>query len=909
MRRPSADLQSALICCLLLLAAAAAPAQGDLYLVFGSDTSIWDGLDVNRYVCHYQTDLYTATAGNTVTVFSDAFRQPLRDSCGRIMPLTWWMHSGNVFRHADNHDVPLANTITMHLMKRYHGEAISRFGDELTLHYHTWDWTDENGDGLYYWNQARHFSQCRDDFDLTLCDYLLEEELFPVSFRSGWHYMDNAWQARLDELLPFSLHNAWPSRKTTDDEPTDNIIDWSQAPSEWIPYHPSPQDYQRPGISKGWNVRCISLSSVKQATVEKMFAGAASHGAQLACLWSHLPESDFPAQISRAHELIAAAAKKYPNVRFHYLTAVDAYQAWLKTADHQAPRLGFTSTDEEWPRFRIETDEPIFQKEPFVAIRDIYQRRQILPCTLVGENCWEAISPVPLAELVKAGVALCDTVGNQAMAFIRFLSDDIYRDNETPGYREIAGTFSTIDSYAWGRDARAASVAPGDSAIIRQELPISTRGNYQLYCQMAPVSNTVDSVTAILTQYGRKVWRQSVAVQEGAKTWLRVASCELDPAGQPALYLLAHNRHPQPRSFSPDGIKITAVIPGRQLGVAPGLIQFSDISLYSRVSQELRLSNGGKEPLTIHSINSQSGLLRFSQSGPLVLAPFASALVTVTFTPDQPISRIDSIIVRSDDPVRPSLLIPVHLAARSYFVTVDDLDSSGYREYGDWRTSTAQAYGSRSRYVNLSGNSGARARFTAVVERSGLYEIAFLHPVTVNASNNALYTIASSGITLDSLYFDQNAGSGSWVPLGSWQLTAGVPVVVEVIHNGGHSAGAVLRADAIRFTLMTETAVMHHPAAELPPAAPRLWGNYPNPFNASTVIRFELPAAAEIRLEVHDLAGRMVRQLRVGRGTAGMQEIIWDGRDDSGGRVASGIYLLLLRSGDFALQRRLVLIR
>ena len=516
---------------------------------------------------------------------------------------------------------------------------------------------------------------------------------------------------------------------------------------------------------------------------------------------------------------------------------------------------------------------------------------------------------MPAAELVKAGVALCDTVGNQAMAFIRFLPDDLYFDNETRGYREITGVFSTIDSYAWGRNARAASVATGDSAIVRHELPIPARGVYQLFCQTAPVSDPADSLTAILTQFGRKVWRQSIPAQEGAKTWLRIGSCELDPAGQPALYLLAHNRHPQPRSFSPDGLRITAVIPGRQLGVTPGLLQFSDVSLYSRVSQELRLSNSGKEPLTIHSISSQSGLLHLNQSGPFVLAPFTSAQVTVTFAPGQAVVLIDSLLIRSDDPVQPAHAIPVNLAARHYFLTVDDLDSSGYQEFGEWRTSNAKAYGSRSRYVNLSGNTGARARFTAVVERSGLYEIAFLHPATVNASNHALYTIASGGIILDSLYLDQNAGSGGWVPLGSWPLTARVPVEVEIINNGGHSAGVVLRADAIRFTLMTETALLHHPAAAMPPAEPRLLGNYPNPFNASTVIRFVLPEAEKIRLEIHDLSGRMVRRLAVGGGTVGVQEVIWDGRDDAGARVATGIYLLRLQGGDFAQQRRLVLIR
>jgi len=112
---------------------------------------------------------------------------------------------------------------------------------------------DYDGDGKYWWNQAQTFEECRSDFEFTLAQQLIEENVFPVSFRSGWHFMDNAWQQRLDEILPFSMHNAYPQRKLTGSEPLANIIDWSRAPTSWVPYHPDPQDYQVPGPGHGWN--------------------------------------------------------------------------------------------------------------------------------------------------------------------------------------------------------------------------------------------------------------------------------------------------------------------------------------------------------------------------------------------------------------------------------------------------------------------------------------------------------------------------------------------------------------------------------------------------------------------------------------------------------------------------------
>lgn len=80
-------------------------------------------------------------------------------------------------------------------------------------------------------------------------------------------------------------------------------------------------------------------------------------------------------------------------------------------------------------------------------------------------------------------------------------------------------------------------------------------------------------------------------------------------------------------------------------------------------------------------------------------------------------------------------------------------------------------------------------------------------------------------------------------------------------------------------------------AAAMLPAAP-------NPFNPATVIRCHVPAgAAEATLRVFDASGRMVRTLLSGAAQAGWQEVRWDGRDDHGSRVASGLYFARLEAG------------
>jgi hypothetical protein len=68
--------------------------------------------------------------------------------------------------------------------------------------------------------------------------------------------------------------------------------------------------------------------------------------------------------------------------------------------------------------------------------------------------------------------------------------------------------------------------------------------------------------------------------------------------------------------------------------------------------------------------------------------------------------------------------------------------------------------------------------------------------------------------------------------------------------------------------------------------------NYPNPFNPTTSIRFALPNAATVTLEVYNLLGSKVRTLLNGTMmNAAYHNVVWDGRDDAGAQVASGMYL------------------
>ena len=86
--------------------------------------------------------------------------------------------------------------------------------------------------------------------------------------------------------------------------------------------------------------------------------------------------------------------------------------------------------------------------------------------------------------------------------------------------------------------------------------------------------------------------------------------------------------------------------------------------------------------------------------------------------------------------------------------------------------------------------------------------------------------------------------------------------------------------------------------------------NYPNPFNPTTTIQYDLPRHTSVVLRIYDVSGRLVRTLFDGEVIpAGRRRVVWNGTDQSGTSVASGVYFYHLAAGDFEETKRMVLIR
>ena len=148
--------------------------------------------------------------------------------------------------------------------------------------------------------------------------------------------------------------------------------------------------------------------------------------------------------------------------------------------------------------------------------------------------------------------------------------------------------------------------------------------------------------------------------------------------------------------------------------------------------------------------------------------------------------------------------------------------------------------------------------------------------------------------TLTSAGHDRDACIGSWFIYIPSYASAGVPVVWESNRSGRQHLYS-------RFVLMPLGDVRDKNGVA---NNFELSQNFPNPFNPSTIIRFQLPTAATVSLKIFDVLGREIQTLIQQKMTAGNYSAEWDGS-----HFASGVYFCRLQAGDFVQTKKLLLLK
>ena len=169
------------------------------------------------------------------------------------------------------------------------------------------------------------------------------------------------------------------------------------------------------------------------------------------------------------------------------------------------------------------------------------------------------------------------------------------------------------------------------------------------------------------------------------------------------------------------------------------------------------------------------------------------------------------------------------------------------------------------------------------------------------------FAVTAGGGTLSATVNTTNADgyARTWLTLGSELGTNTVTATVE----GLESVTFTATGQASPLASMFDAFISGSGKLVALPDSPQLAQNAPNPFNSQTVLAYFLPAAGPVRLDVFSLTGQRVAVLRHGQQQAGYHQLRWDGRDDEGRSVASGLYLYRLVTDETVLTRKLTLLR
>ena len=125
---------------------------------------------------------------------------------------------------------------------------------------------------------------------------------------------------------------------------------------------------------------------------------------------------------------------------------------------------------------------------------------------------------------------------------------------------------------------------------------------------------------------------------------------------------------------------------------------------------------------------------------------------------------------------------------------------------------------------------------------------------------------------------------------------------IELIYNvlqGNNNYGAS-PFNVVELTKQTESMVTTEFSLEQ---------NYPNPFNPETFIRYNIAKASKVRLAIYSINGKLIRILEDSNKEAGSYQTLWDGRDEFGEKVTTGLYFCHIQAAENKAVRKIIMVK
>jgi subtilisin family serine protease len=245
-----------------------------------------------------------------------------------------------------------------------------------------------------------------------------------------------------------------------------------------------------------------------------------------------------------------------------------------------------------------------------------------------------------------------------------------------------------------------------------------------------------------------------------------------------------------------------------------------------------------------------------------------------------------------------------------------DWDITSYsNNAGGWEASSGFAWTAYNNSVSLSSFRGvkvvdgtAASAFTATGSHICYYDPTYC-PSGDGFTEQEKYDALTDGFGTANIYKNAQEDLNQTVSAGPITLNAGGVDTVAFAFLAGNSLAEMSDAATRAMNFYNLVMAVDDEPQNILPKGYTLSQNYPNPFNPRTTIEYGLPARAHVELAIYNLLGQKVRTLTDQVQKEGSHAARWDGKDDYGDEVASGVYLYRLKAGEATLSRKMLLLK
>lgn len=351
-----------------------------------------------------------AKGGFTGAAMDSSFRYRFADSYGDPLKLTWFVMTSEQICNSKNSE---CDAVYDALSNGYRRE-IEIYGDEIQLHYHNVEWSDRDGNHVFYWNQRQYFE--RDDMEKMINYLLVEKQFFGSAFRAGWTWENSEMSLFLEEVVPFDYSSNAPLVKHDFfHDPVAGVFDWSRAPTGWGYYHPSRDDYQVPGAMRRLVFPCLSYTMFNRSIDGAFRLAADGECGVLVSDYLHNTAPMLP-HIRSVYAALTEKSNEY-GVRFIWVSAAEGARLAIGSQDTVKPQLETVcDTIDGYRTIGISSSERLFAK-PYVVVKTRTGERVRILVKKTDTSSWSASIPRVIAEnAATVTVGACDLSGNTAVS-------------------------------------------------------------------------------------------------------------------------------------------------------------------------------------------------------------------------------------------------------------------------------------------------------------------------------------------------------------------------------------------------------------------------------------------------------------------------------------------------------------